>query len=173
VFSSGTRSYTASADYSVSSITVTPTTSDTNATIKVDGVVAFSGQPSQLIDLAPGDNTITVDVIAQDRITTVTYTVVVTRNVPQNNVTANNLLTPNGDGRNDTWFIKNIDLFPNNTVTVFDHSGKILFTKKGYNNDWDGNYNGQPLKEDTYYYVIDLGPGDKQIKGYITVLKKR
>jgi len=172
-FASSTRSYTASVDYSVSSITVTPTTSDANATIKVDGVVAFSGQPSQVIDLDPGDNTITVDVLAQDGITVVTYTVVVTRNVPQNDVIANNLLTPNGDGKNDTWFIKNIDLFPNNTVTVFDHSGKVLYAKKGYSNDWDGNYNGQPLKEDTYYYVIDLGPGDKKIKGYITVLKKR
>jgi gliding motility-associated-like protein len=173
VFSSGVKSYTASVDYSVSSITVTPTTSDANATIKVNGVVAFSGQPSQVIDLAPGDNTITVDVLAQDNITIVTYTVVITRNVPQNDVIANNLLTPNGDGRNDTWFVKNIDLFPNNTVTVFDHSGKVMYTKKGYNNDWDGNYNGQPLKEDTYYYVIDLGPGDRKIKGYITVLKKR
>ena len=114
-----------------------------------------------------------MDVLAQDGITTVTYTVVVTRNVPQNDVLANNLLTPDGDGKNDTWVIKNIDLFPNNTVTVFDHSGKVLYTKKGYNNDWDGNYNGQPLKEDTYYYVIDLGAGDKKIKGYITVLKRR
>jgi gliding motility-associated-like protein len=173
VFASGTLNYTASVDYSVSSITVTPTTSDANATIKVDGVVAFSGQPSQVIDLDPGDNTKTVDVLAQDGITTVTYTVIVTRNVPQNDVIANNLLTPNGDGKNDTWFIKNIDLFPNNTVTVFDHSGKIMYTKKGYSNDWDGNYNGQPLKEDTYYYVIDLGPGDKKIKGYVTVLKRR
>jgi gliding motility-associated-like protein len=173
VFASSTLSYAASVDYSVSSITVTPTTSDANATIKVNGVVAFSGQPSQVIDLDPGDNTITVDVLAQDGITTVTYTVIVTRNVPQNDVIANNLLTPNGDGKNDTWFIKNIDLFPNNTVTVFDHSGKIMYTKKGYSNDWDGNYNGQPLKEDTYYYVIDLGPGDKKIKGYITVLKRR
>jgi len=173
VFSSGIKSYTASVDNSVSSITVTPTTTDANATVKVNELVALSGHPSQIINLDPGNNTITVDVLAQDGISAVTYTIVVTRNVPQNDVTASNLLTPNGDGKNDTWFIKNIDLFPNNTVTVFDHSGKILYTKKGYNNDWDGNYNGQPLKEDTYYYVIDLGPGDKKVKGYITVLKRR
>ncbi|MBV8388274.1 MAG: cadherin-like beta sandwich domain-containing protein [Mucilaginibacter sp.] len=173
VFSSGTKNYTADVDYNISSITATATTSDANATIKINGVVATNGQPSQVIDLLPGFNTITVDVLAQDGITTVTYTVIVTRNVPQNDVVANNLLTPNGDGKNDTWFIKNIDLFPNNTVTVFDHSGKVLFTRKGYSNDWDGNYNGQPLKEDTYYYVIDLGPGDRKIKGFITVLKRR
>jgi gliding motility-associated-like protein len=172
-FSGTIKSYTADVDYSISSLTVTATTTNAGATIKVNGVVANNGQPSQVIDLAPGDNTITVDVLAQDGITTVTYTVVVTRNVPQNDVTANNLLTPNGDGKNDTWFIKNIDLFPNNTVTVFDHSGKVLFTRKGYSNDWDGNYNGQPLKEDTYYYVIDLGPGDRKIKGYVTVIKRR
>jgi gliding motility-associated-like protein len=172
-FSSGTKSYTADVDYSISSITVTATTTDVNATIKINGVLASNGQPSQVIDLSPGNNTITVEILAQDGITTVTYTVVVTRNVPQNDVIANNILTPNGDGKNDTWFIKNIDLFPNNTVTVFDRSGKVLFTRRGYSNDWDGNYNGQPLKEDTYYYVIDLGPGDRKIKGFITVLKRR
>ena len=172
-FSSSTRNYTAEVDYSITSITVTPTTSDAGATIKVDGVVASNGLPSQVIDLVPGANTITVDVLAQDGITLVTYTVVVTRNVPQNDVIANNILTPNGDGKNDTWFVKNIDLFPNSTVTVFDHTGKILYNKKGYANDWDGNYNGQPLHEDTYYYLIDLGPGERKIKGYITVIKRR
>ena len=172
-FASSTTSYTADVDYSVSSITVTATTSDVGATIKVNGVVTNNGSPSQVIDLAVGANTITVDVLAQDDITTVTYTVTVTRASPQNEVIANNILTPNGDGKNDIWFVKNIDLFPNNTVTVFDHTGRILYTKKGYANDWDGNYNGQPLNEDTYYYLIDLGPGARKIKGFITVVKRR
>src|SRR5205823_374931 len=118
------------------SITVTPTTTDAGATIKVNGVVSANGSPSQVIDLALGVNTITVDVLAQDGITTTTYKVIVTRAVPQNAVTANNILTPNGDGRNDTWLVKNIELFPNNTVTIYDHSGRILYTKKGYTNDW-------------------------------------
>jgi gliding motility-associated-like protein len=172
-FASGIRNYTAGVDNSISSITVTPTTTDADATIKVNGVVSPNGSPSQVIDLALGTNTIIVDVLAQDGITTTTYTVVVTRAVPQSDVTANNLLTPNGDGKNDTWFVKNIDLFPNNTVTVYDHSGRILYTKKGYTNDWNGNYNGQPLNEDTYYYLIDLGPGERKIKGFITVVKRR
>jgi gliding motility-associated-like protein len=69
--------------------------------------------------------------------------------------------------------VKNIELFPNSTVTVYDHSGRVLYTKKGYANDWSGYYNGQPLNEDTYYYLIDLGPGERKIKGFITVVKRR
>jgi large repetitive protein len=69
--------------------------------------------------------------------------------------------------------VKNILLFPNNTVTVYDHSGRVIYTKKGYTNDWDGTYNGAPLNEDTYYYFIDLGPGESKVKGFITVVKRR
>lgn len=86
-------------------------------------------------------------------------------------LTASNILTPNGDGKNDTWVIKNIDYYPNNTVKVFDKAGRVVFTKKGYNNDWNGTYNNAALSEGTYYYVIDFGAGFGLIKGYITILR--
>jgi gliding motility-associated-like protein len=85
-------------------------------------------------------------------------------------VVASNLLSPNGDGLNDVWKIENIDLYPNNEVKVFDKSGRIIFSKKGYNNDWDGRIAGSSLNEDTYYYIIDFGPGQPKKKGFITML---
>ena len=84
-----------------------------------------------------------------------------------------NILTPNGDGKNDTWVVKNIDLYPNNTVSIFDKGGRLLNKVSHYNNDWDGTYNGAPLAEGTYYYVIDFGPGKGLIKGFITILRNR
>jgi gliding motility-associated-like protein len=83
---------------------------------------------------------------------------------------AANILTPNGDGRNDTWVIKNIDSYPNNEVSIFDRSGRMIYHKKGYGNDWNGTVNGRPLHEGTYYYVIDFGNGKKIIKGYISIV---
>ncbi len=84
---------------------------------------------------------------------------------------ANNVITPNGDGKNDTWVIKNIDYYPGNTVKVFDKAGRIVYQKQGYGNDWNGTYNNSPLTQGTYYYVIDFGAGLGVFKGYITIIR--
>ncbi len=84
-----------------------------------------------------------------------------------------NIVTPNGDGKNDTWVVKNLDLYPDNTVSIFDRGGRKLLEVKHYNNDWNGTMNGSPLAEGTYYYVIDFGPGKGPMKGFITILRNR
>lgn len=77
-FSSGRTSYTANVGRSVSSITVTPTTADSTATLTVNGDPATSGTASSSIRLDEGPNTITIMVTAQDG-TKETYSVTVTR----------------------------------------------------------------------------------------------
>ena len=42
--------------------------------------------------------------------------------------------SPNGDGINDAWVIENITAFPNNTVSLFSRSGKLVFKQKNYQN---------------------------------------
>ena len=78
-FATGTTNYTASVANSVTSITVTPTVTDSNATVKVNGTTVTSGSASGSISLNVGSNTITVLVTAQDGTTTSSYTVTVTR----------------------------------------------------------------------------------------------
>ena len=73
-FVSGTLAYTASVAHSVSSLIVTPTTNDANATATVNGVSTATP-----VTLAVGRNTVTVHVTAQDGTTTQNYTVTVTR----------------------------------------------------------------------------------------------
>ena len=84
---------------------------------------------------------------------------------------ASTVVTPNGDGYNDKFIVKNIDYYPNNTLRIFDKAGRILYTRQGYTNDWDGTVNGSPLAEGTYYYIIDLGTGIKTFKGYINIIR--
>ncbi|MVN22954.1 gliding motility-associated C-terminal domain-containing protein [Mucilaginibacter arboris] len=85
---------------------------------------------------------------------------------------ANNIITPNGDGRNDTWFIKNIDQYPNNSVKVMDKSGNVVYSKQGYTNDWGGTYNNGPLAQGTYYYIVDFGDNLGLIyRGFITIVR--
>jgi surface protein len=72
-FASGTLAYTASVAHSVSSLIVTPTTNDANATATVNGA-----SPATPVTLAVGGTTVTVQVTAQDG-STQSYTVAVTR----------------------------------------------------------------------------------------------
>jgi gliding motility-associated-like protein len=84
----------------------------------------------------------------------------------------NNLITPNGDGVNDKWVIPNIDMYPDNEVMVYDKAGRAVFSKRGYNNEWDGTVNGTKLKEDAYFYVIKFNKdGALPIRGYVSIVR--
>ena len=82
-FAATTTAYSASVANSVSTIAVTPTVSDANATVTVNGNQVTSGAASGNINLNVGSNIITVLVTAQNGTTTKTYTVSVTRAAPQ------------------------------------------------------------------------------------------
>jgi large repetitive protein len=86
---------------------------------------------------------------------------------------ATNILTPNGDGVNDRFLISNIDLYPNNTVRIYDRFGRTLFTKANYLDEWDGTFQGSGLPEDTYFYIVDFGPGKIKMKGFISLVQGR
>ena len=74
-----TQDYTAQVGNAIETLTVTPTSAGTNATITVNDVAVVSGNPSLAVDLIVGDTPITVMVTAEDGVTTKTYTIVVTR----------------------------------------------------------------------------------------------
>ena len=78
-FASGTIAYTQSVANAVSSITVTPTVNQANATVTVNGTAVASGSVSGSINLNVSANTITTVVTAQDGTTTKTYTTTITR----------------------------------------------------------------------------------------------
>ncbi|SMC67494.1 Ig-like domain-containing protein [Pedobacter africanus] len=86
-------------------------------------------------------------------------------------IKAANILTPNGDGYNDKWVIDNIDFYPNNEVKIFDKSGRLMYNKRGYDNSWDGTFNGIALNEGTYYYIVDFGDRTRVFKGFITIVR--
>ncbi|MEO7309094.1 MAG: cadherin-like beta sandwich domain-containing protein [Chitinophagaceae bacterium] len=79
IFTSATTSYTSSVANSVTSLTVTPTVADANATIKVNDNSVASGVASSPITLVVGANIINVVITAQDGATIKTYTIIATR----------------------------------------------------------------------------------------------
>jgi len=88
-------------------------------------------------------------------------------------IEANNMVTPNGDGVNDVWIVKNILQYPNNELKIFDREGRVVFHKIGYDNTWDGQFNGNPLPEDTYYYILYFDSGKSKKTGFITIVKEQ
>jgi gliding motility-associated-like protein len=85
---------------------------------------------------------------------------------------ATNMITPNGDGVNDTWVVRNIDQFPNNRLDIYNRHGKLVYTKLGYDNSWDGKYSGNALVEDTYYYILTINSGERKLRGFISVVRE-
>jgi len=84
-----------------------------------------------------------------------------------------NLFTPNGDGINDAWYIKDIQKYPDNEVFVYNIYGKLVYTKKGYTNDWQGTYNGSPLPDGTYFYVLRFNDSGNITKGSVDILRSK
>jgi hypothetical protein len=77
-FDAATGSYSLTVPYSTSTIALTPTLDDANATVKINGIAATSGTAVSK-PLSVGANTFTTVVTAADGTTTHTYTVTVTR----------------------------------------------------------------------------------------------
>jgi gliding motility-associated-like protein len=76
--------------------------------------------------------------------------------------------TPNDDGYNDTWKIKNLDVLPKSTIVILDRYGKLL-KQLGWNGTgWNGTYNGKELPADDYWFIITFEDG-KIIKGHFSL----
>nr|WP_199159039.1 gliding motility-associated C-terminal domain-containing protein [Pedobacter sp. ASV2] len=83
----------------------------------------------------------------------------------------NNVLTPNGDGRNDFFIVKGLGNHPGSVLSIYDRAGRLIYRATDYKNDWNGTLNGMQLFEDTYYYIIDLGKGKALVKGFISIIR--
>ncbi|MRJ08034.1 hypothetical protein EDL99_03910 [Ornithobacterium rhinotracheale] len=82
-----------------------------------------------------------------------------------------NVITPNGDGKNDVWEVKDLNVFGNQDakLRIFDRNGFLIYEQRGHSQlKWDGKKNGQKLPSTDYYYILDL-PDGRTYKGNITV----
>ena len=79
-----------------------------------------------------------------------------------------NVITPNGDGYNDVWEIRALEMYPEAYIKIFDRYGKIFVDRPmGENFKWDGTYQGRPLPSADYWYIITIK--DKSISGHLTI----
>jgi len=77
-------------------------------------------------------------------------------------VSPNEVLTPNGDGQNDTFIIPGIEFYPDNNIVIVNRWGNKVYEKSGYNNEWGGEASSSKvgssaLPVGTYFYVLKYG----------------
>jgi gliding motility-associated-like protein len=102
----------------------------------------------------------------------------------EDNVEIFKSLTPNGNGENDVFVIRNINLYPNNTVTVFNRWGVVVYEENGYGSNEkffrgysDGKCTmkkGVELPNGTYFYQVQYtnNEGKKKSRtGYLFINK--
>ncbi len=84
------------------------------------------------------------------------------------------------DAENPTFFIKGIEEYPNNTLSVYNRWGVLVYATSGYNNTWTGISmrghtisRGEQLPTGTYFYSLDLGDGTKLIVGWLYINQKQ
>ncbi|MDH5413380.1 MAG: T9SS type B sorting domain-containing protein, partial [Flavobacteriaceae bacterium] len=84
-----------------------------------------------------------------------------------------NFFTPDGDGNNDEWYPRNITLYPNITVDIFDRYQRLLKSYKGNQASWNGDYNNKLLPSGDYWYLVKLNdPNDDRVfKGNFTLYR--
>ena len=82
-----------------------------------------------------------------------------------------NVITPNGDGKNDVFSIEGLELWPEHQLFIFNRWGNEVYRSNGiYKNDWNGN----GLNEGTYYYLLKIKNLDGNVRsttGWVTLIK--
>lgn len=82
-----------------------------------------------------------------------------------------NLISPNGDGVNDTWVIPTTYVRGTNTeVVIMNAQGKVVLQTKDYLNNWPENQMELTSINQVFYYIITT-PTNETKKGSITVVK--
>jgi uncharacterized repeat protein (TIGR01451 family)/gliding motility-associated-like protein len=81
-----------------------------------------------------------------------------------------NVITPNGDGFNDTFVINGLGKFISNELFIINKWGDHVFQRKNYQNDWSAI----GLPGGTYYFILiasDEAGIRQEFKGWLQVIR--
>ena len=95
-----------------------------------------------------------------------------------------NAMSPNGDAKNERFYIQGLECYPDNTVEIYNRWGVLVFERENYNNEeraFKGISEGRTtvkqsdgLPVGTYYYILKYKDSDSnahQEAGYLYLTK--
>jgi len=97
---------------------------------------------------------------------------IVTLNVIAPDMVIPNIFTPNADGKNDVFKIKDLESYPGSQLLIFNRWGNEVYRADNYLNNWDGGN----LAEGTYYYILNRREHSGNItpiKGWVFLKRKK
>ena len=81
-----------------------------------------------------------------------------------------NAFSPNGDAVNDYFQIDGIENFANHELCIYNRWGNQVLRTENYQNDWEGQWEGNDLPSGTYFYVFNDGNGNTH-SGYVQIMR--
>jgi gliding motility-associated-like protein len=78
-------------------------------------------------------------------------------------------MSPNGDGKNDNWEVKGIELFEDLSISVFNLQGQLVHYQRNNYIPWNGTINGVMAPVGDYYFVIESIPNKIRKTGTLTI----
>ena len=147
-------------DINPTSLEVVSSSVGATVTVGIDGKVTYISSREMI-----GEDTFTYRV--KDIKGRWSNTAIVRVAVMNNDLDIPNIITPNGDGKNDEFRIKGLELYDRVGLTIVNRWGNEVYKSNAYNNDWSG----AGLSEGTYFYVLELVKGGKSEvqKGWVTI----
>ncbi len=67
-----------------------------------------------------------------------------------------NAFTPNGDGKNDVYYLFPLDNFKLISFTIFSRYGAKVFSTTNASAGWDGTIKGEPQSAGVYVYYLEM-----------------
>jgi gliding motility-associated-like protein len=78
--------------------------------------------------------------------------------------------SPNSDGINDKWEIRNFDNYPGAQVQVFNRWGQPVYSAISGQDPWDGTFDGKFVISGPYLYYVNLKNDTDPYTGTVTVV---
>ena len=149
------------------------------ATLRATGATTFTWSPAAALNATTGPIVKSSTLVTRSYIVTgtngsgctdddtVTVTVIdaVFTRIP-------NIITPNGDGDNDVWDVKELAELDQYDLTIADYSGKVVYESNNYLNDWNAvDKSNNELPDGVYYYLLHHRGNHSKLKGFIHVIR--
>lgn len=89
---------------------------------------------------------------------------------------AGNAFSPNADGHNDRFEVKELCPFKKYSLHIYNRYGQVVFHTDNVNDRWEGTFHNQPCDAGVYYYYLEAEPEQAKVpkikmKGDITLIR--
>lgn len=87
---------------------------------------------------------------------------------------AYNIFTPNNDGLNDVWDIRELMDGDACGIQIMNRWGSVVYDDATFNGVWTGQDNGgNELPDGTYYYILDCNSGEIRMRNAVTIIRNQ